>query len=130
MRTHVTVHACVLCSCLQIKSRHGLCNILTQACLLLQLAFKIYDQLQGSGLELTLHSYHTVLKGSRHLQATGLQSLYAQMIADRNVVLKDKTFGYVFRAAATCGEGLPASWLIQVCQSFYRQCTFFCPLYD
>ncbi|KAL0055731.1 hypothetical protein WJX82_003881 [Trebouxia sp. C0006] len=79
-----------------------------------KIAFKIYDQLQRSGLELTLHSYHTVLKGSRHLQATGLQSLYAQMIKDRNLVLKDKTFGYVFRAAATCGEGLPASWLIQV----------------
>ncbi len=92
----------------------------TQACLLLQIAFKIYDQLQCSGLELTLHSYHTVLKGSRHLQAAGLQSLYAQMIADGNLVLKDKTFGYVFRAAATCGEGLPASWLIQVCRSFYR----------
>ncbi|KAA6419381.1 MAG: hypothetical protein FRX49_10640, partial [Trebouxia sp. A1-2] len=79
-----------------------------------KIAFRIYDQLQRSGLELTLHSYHTVLKGSRHLQATGLQDLYAQMIADRNLVLKDKTFGYVFRAAATCGEGLPASWLIQV----------------
>ncbi|KAL0019221.1 hypothetical protein WJX77_010459 [Trebouxia sp. C0004] len=79
-----------------------------------KIAFKIYDQLQRSGLELTLHSYHTVLKGSRHLQATGLQSLYAQMIADNNLVFKDKTFGYVFRAAATCGEGLPASWLIQV----------------
>ena len=103
---------------------------MTQACLLLQLAFMIYDQLQHSGLELTLHSYHTVLKGSRHLQATGLQSLYAQMIADRNLVLKDKTFGYMFRAAATCGEGLPASWLIQVCQSFCRLCTVLGHMYD
>ncbi len=103
---------------------------MTQACLLLQTAFKIYDQLQRSGLELTLHSYHTVLKGSRHLQATGLQSLYAQMLADRNLVLKDKTFGYVFRAAATCGEGLPAAWLIQVCPSLYRSCTFCGHLYD
>lgn len=88
--------------------------MVTSKLLLLQLAFKIYDRLKSSTLELTLHSYHTVLKGSKHLRGAGLQSLYAEMIASQNLTLKDKTFGYVFRAAASCGEALPASWLIQV----------------
>lgn len=82
--------------------------------MLLQLAFDIYDRLKRSGLELTLHSYHTALKGSRYLKAAGLQTLYAELMGRHDLILKDKTFGYVFRAAATCGDHLPASWIIQV----------------
>jgi len=66
-------------------------------------------------LELTLHSYHTALRGSKYLKADGVQTLYAEMMSNPDLVLKDKTFGYVFRAAADCGGQMQASWLIQVC---------------
>ena len=81
---------------------------------MLQLAFDIYGRLKKSGLELTLHSYHTALRGSAHLGAQGLQELYAQMRDRQDLQLKDKTFAYVFRGAANCGAAVPASWVIQV----------------
>ena len=81
---------------------------------MLQEAFAIYDRLKTSGLPLTLHSYHTAFTGSAHLQAQSVQDLYAQMMAQEGLILKDTTFSFVLRAAANCGEGLPASWTIQV----------------
>ena len=81
---------------------------------MLQLGFEIYDRLTMSGLELTLHSYHTALRGSAHLGSKSLQQLYVQMRDRPDLQLKDKTFAYVFRAAATCCAPVHASWVIQV----------------
>ena len=80
----------------------------------LQVAFDIYDRLKKSGLELTLHSFHTALRGSSYLKAGGVQELYAHMRSRPNLTPKDRTFAYVFRAVASCGGGLPASWMIEV----------------
>ena len=80
----------------------------------MQVAFDIYDRLKRSGLELTLHSFHTALKGSSYLKAAGIQELYSQMRNRPDLHLKDRTFAYVFRAVASCGGSFPASWIIQV----------------
>lgn len=80
----------------------------------LQLAFDIYGRLKKSGQQLTLHTYHTVLRGSTYLKAEGVQELYAEMRSRQDLAFKDKTFAYVLRAAANCGGGIAASWIIQV----------------
>lgn len=85
----------------------------------LQVAFDIYDRLKESGLELTLHSFHTALQGGSYLKAVGVQELFAQMRDRPDLKLKDKTFAYVFRAVASCGGGFPASWIIQVHTLFF-----------
>ena len=104
---------CMLPACCHRQFVHFVERSSSKSQLGLQLAFEIYDQLKRSGLELTLHSFHTALKGSSHLRAEGLQELYAHMHR-QDLVLKDKTFSYVFRAAASCGGGVSASWIIQV----------------
>ena len=48
------------------------------------------------------------------MSAAALQKLYTEMVNKPDLVLKEKTFDYLFRAAATCGEFMQASWLLQV----------------
>ena len=43
-------------------------------------------RLRTSELQITLHSYHTASTGSAHLRAQGVQNLYAQMMAQDNVI--------------------------------------------
>ena len=80
----------------------------------MQAAFSIFATMQPQGIKPTLQTFHTLLKGSSHLKAAGLQDLYAQMLGTRSLVLTDVTFHYVLRAAIKCSNGLPASWLFQV----------------
>lgn len=80
----------------------------------LQAAFDIFATMRPRGIQPTLLTFHTLLKGTSYLQAAGLLDLYAQMLHTEGLVPTDVTFHYVFRAASRCSIGLPASWLFQV----------------
>lgn len=88
----------------------------------MQVGFDVYDRLKRSGLELTLHSFHTALRGSSYLKAAGVQEVYAHLRSQPKVTPRERTFAYVFRAVASCGGGLPASWIIEVLHVAYSPC--------
>ena len=81
--------------------------------MLVQEAFDLWDRLRASGQDLTLHSYHVALSGS---QGQHLQDLYAELMSQHNLPVRDVTFGIVLKAAANSGDNLPAAWTLQVCQ--------------